>query len=293
MHGEGRPALRIRRLTDARRFQERAERFLLQHEAENNLMLGIPRDLAQDREAAPRESFFAIVERHQGVVGAALRTPPFNLVLSFGMPLEAIPPLAREVQSSYGSLPGALGTPPVAQAFGREWTALTGQRHRPGRAQRIYRLTTVVRVTGGSGRLRSAGEADRELMRTWLVAFQQEALPEQAIDEEAVARNVDSRLGSDERGMVFWCDPAPVSMAGFGGMTPNGVRIGAVYTPPEHRRRGYASACVAALSRLLLDRGRRYCFLFTDLANPTSNRIYQQIGYEPVCDVQEVRVEAG
>ena len=68
-----------------------------------------------------------------------------------------------------------------------------------------------------------------------------------------------------------------------------GVRIGAVYTPPEHRRRGYATATVASLSRAMLDRGRRACYLFTDLANPTSNHIYAEIGYEPVCDVDEIR----
>jgi predicted GNAT family acetyltransferase len=63
------------------------------------------------------------------------------------------------------------------------------------------------------------------------------------------------------------------------------VRIGPVYTPPEARNRGYASALVAAISQAQLDAGRRFCFLFTDLANPTANHIYQAIGYEPVRDV--------
>jgi predicted GNAT family acetyltransferase len=84
-------------------------------------------------------------------------------------------------------------------------------------------------------------------------------------------------------------DDRPVSLAGYGGPTRHGIRIGPVYTPPAERRRGYASACVAALSQQLLDRGRRFCFLFTDLANPTSNHIYQQIGYRPVSDVDEYR----
>src|SRR6478735_1448343 len=74
---------------------------------------------------------------------------------------------------------------------------------------------------------------------------------------------------------------ATVSMGGYGGSTPNGGRIGPIYTPPELRRRGYASALTAELTQMLLDRGRRFCFLFTDLANPTSNSIYQQIGYRP------------
>jgi uncharacterized protein len=66
-----------------------------------------------------------------------------------------------------------------------------------------------------------------------------------------------------------------------------GIRIGPVYTPPALRRRGYASALVTELSRRLLDSGREYCVLYTDLANPTSNRIYQEVGYERVCDSAE------
>lgn len=81
-------------------------------------------------------------------------------------------------------------------------------------------------------------------------------------------------------------------MAGAGGRTPNGIRISAVYTPPDLRCRGYASALTAAVSQDQLNRGRRFCFLFTDLANPTSNKIYQEIGYRPVCDYDLYRFGA-
>ena len=77
-------------------------------------------------------------------------------------------------------------------------------------------------------------------------------------------------------------------MAAAMGETPNGTRIGCVYTPPALRGRGYASALVAELSQRLLDAGRRYCFLYTDLANPTPNVMYHRIGYRPVCDVVDV-----
>ena len=75
------------------------------------------------------------------------------------------------------------------------------------------------------------------------------------------------------------------------GRTPHGIRIGAVYTPPEQRRRGYASAVTAAASQAQLDQGRRWCFLFTDLANPTSNRIYQAIGFRPIRDIIQIRFD--
>lgn len=83
-------------------------------------------------------------------------------------------------------------------------------------------------------------------------------------------------------------DGGPASVAATGGPTPNGIRIGPVYTPPDRRRRGYASALTAATSQAELDKGRRFIFLFTDLANPTSNKIYRAIGYEPVIDIDQV-----
>ena len=84
--------------------------------------------------------------------------------------------------------------------------------------------------------------------------------------------------------MLWEHDGRVVSLAGHAGETPNGARVGPVYTPPELRGRGYASALTAALTEQLLER-LRFCFLFTDLANPTSNSIYQRIGYRPVTDI--------
>jgi len=91
--------------------------------------------------------------------------------------------------------------------------------------------------------------------------------------------------GIGERQGWIWDDGGPVSFTGIGGPTPNGIRLGPVYTPPDLRRRGYAGNLVAAASQAQLDRGKTFVFLFTDLANPTSNHIYQEIGYEPIADV--------
>ena len=117
-------------------------------------------------------------------------------------------------------------------------------------------------------------------------AFVAEALP--SAPPEDAAHWLERKLSSIDSGLVLWADEGtPVSFAGYGGPTPNGIRVGPVYTPPELRRRGYASALTAALTRTLLDRGRKFCFLFTDLANPTSNSIYQRIGYRPVSDADQ------
>jgi hypothetical protein len=131
-----------------------------------------------------------------------------------------------------------------------------------------------------------ATSADRALVANWLRAFHDEAMsdnPQQDYDDMA-----ERFIAGQGRRLVLWIDGGrPVSLTGVGGRTPNGIRIGPVYTPPDLRGRGYASNLVADASQAELDAGRRFVFLFTDLANPTANRIYQAIGYEPVGDVDE------
>jgi predicted GNAT family acetyltransferase len=147
---------------------------------------------------------------------------------------------------------------------------------------RIFQLERVIPPIDVPGRFRPATVDDSDLVAAWSVAFVRESLGD-AADPATVERSVVA--GIEERRLFVWEDLLPVSMAAWVGPTPNGVRINYVYTPPELRGRGYASACVAALSQNRLDSGRRFCFLYTDLANPTSNSIYRKIGYEPVADV--------
>ena len=156
---------------------------------------------------------------------------------------------------------------------------------RLGVAERIYRLERVLPPPPASGAPRVATTSDRVLLAGWFQSFVSESIPGQDATYETAQRNADGWIAGG--GLWVWVDGAPVAMAGAGGRTPNGVRISAVYTPPERRRRGYASALVAALSQAQLDAGLKYCFLYTDLANATSNRIYRNIGYEAVSDVDQ------
>ncbi len=138
--------------------------------------------------------------------------------------------------------------------------------------------------------MRPADRSDRALLLEWVEAFATEVLHEDASgDAGRHERSVDARLAGGDAGFALWeADGRPVSLVGFGGPTPNGIRIGPVYTPPEHRGHGYASALTAGVSAQQLAQGRRFCFLYTDLANPTSNAIYVRIGYERVCDSREL-----
>jgi predicted GNAT family acetyltransferase len=149
----------------------------------------------------------------------------------------------------------------------------------------VYELTRIRDVPRPSGATRVATPEDRPLLLEWNRAFLLEALPEPEKELGHVEEIVDRLFSSDEVGTWLWeLEGMPVSLAGFSGRTTTGTRVGPVYTPPEHRRRGYASALVADLSSFLLAEGNRACFLYTDLANPTSNSIYTKIGYERVCD---------
>lgn len=226
------------------------------------------------------------------MVAAALRTPPHNLILSAVDDLEALPLLADDLSRSVADLPGVVGPQTPARRYAELWHERTDRAARLSMATRIYGLTHVIAPRPAGGTLRRAAPKDRNLAIEWFRDFALEAMGT-AEDVSTVTSITDQWLGGPGRELFVWDDGGPVSMAGASGETPNGIRIGAVYTPPELRRRGYASACVAAVSQAQLDRGRRFCFLYTDLANPTSNKIYRAIGYEPVCDVDEYRFEAG
>src|SRR5262249_28425730 len=127
----------------------------------------------------------------------------------------------------------------------------------------------------------------------WMIAFGEEVLEESDPGRTEARAIVESRLGGDGRGgFELWEDAGEVvSLSGWGGPTPNGIRIGPGYTPPRLRGRGYATCPVEQLAQSLLDGGRRFCFLFTDLANPTSNAIYERIGYIKVCESAMVAFE--
>ena len=183
-----------------------------------------------------------------------------------------------------------VGAVPEVDAFTEAWTSRHDVTAMVRFEQRVYALERLVPARPTDGRFRLAGADDRELAIEWTRDFATEALHDDDRDAGRVERSVDARLDPASPGRIgLWeIDDGPVSLAAFGGPTPNGMRIGPVYTPPEHRGRGFGSAVTAATSQLLLDRGVRFCFLYTDLANPTSNGIYIRIGYEPVCDSREL-----
>ena len=263
----------------AAEFLERSAPLLLADEARHNLILGLAGTLRDHPDHYPDFGLW-LVEDGERPVGAALRTRPHGLVLARGSD-EAVALLAGAVDDD---LPGVVGAIPEVDMF----AAAYGKPATPRVRQGIYSLRRVVPPAPISGHARAATLRDRDLLLGWWRDFSVEALPEEVPDEERLARSLDYRFTSPAAGIALWEDAGRiVSMAGFGSPTPTGVRIGPVYTPPEHRRRGYASALTAHVSAEQLAAGRGFCFLYTDLANPTSNKIYIEIGYRRLCDAAQ------
>jgi predicted GNAT family acetyltransferase len=278
------PPIRVQQFDHAAAFFERAAGFLALREAEHNLPLGLALRLLDDPHAFGAEDpYLAVAEAGDEVVAVAMRTPPYGLILSEVDDDRAVGAFVADLRAA--PLPGVLGPVGATALFSELWGEETGVRARVQVAERIYRASEAHQPTDVSGRYRAYEDHDHDLVLAWLTAFVAESLPAGTpFDAEAVlARRLDER----EAGFVLWEDDEAASLAGFGGVTPHGIRVGPVYTPPELRGRGYASALVGELTARLLDNGRRFCFLFTDLSNPTSNSIYQRIGYRPVADVNQ------
>ena len=274
--------MEVRRFDDVAAFFAHAAPFLERREAEHNLILGLRARLLRDRHAfGDEDPYLASVESEGRVVAVGFRTPPFAFGLSCVDDEGAVDALVDDVRGV--ELSGVFGPVAAAERFASRWRDLTGVEARVALSERIYEAREAFPPTGVPGAHRAYEPRDHDVAAAWMDAFVAEAL--HGPEPESSAEFVDRRNEDPDGGLVIWDDGQAVSMAGFGGRTPNGIRIGPVYTPPELRGRGYASALTAALTQRLLDEGRQFCFLFTDLANPTSNSIYQRIGYRPVSDV--------
>jgi GNAT superfamily N-acetyltransferase len=214
------------------------------------------------------------------VTAACLHTPPYPVALT-AMPDLAAVALARSLAGDGRTVAGVGGPPGPARAFAAAWQRQTGQPARVSRHERLYRLGELVPPDPPpSGQARLAAAADTALLLAWLTAFRREADPGGAPVRREM---VDERISYG--GLTMWeTGDGPVSLAGRTRAVAGQARIGPVYTPPEHRSRGYGGAVTTAVSQQALAIGVAEVLLHTDLANPTSNALYQRLGYQPVAD---------
>ena len=278
-----RAAVQLVRHPDAESFLRDAQPDLERDEARNNMVLGGALRLAGRPEAPERPRWFATVREGGDLRVAAVWTPPFPLLLAGGGSGAdaALERVAADVREFAARPARAFGPVALAEVFVERWRHATGEPARAEIRQRLFALTEVQPVREAPGDLRRAEPADAETVARWMAAFDDEALGEADVERaRAAARR---RIAAGE--VWLWeVGGEPRAMAASDRPTRHGVAVNAVYTPPWWRGHGYATTTVARLSQNLLAEGRRFCVLFTDLANPTSNAIYVRIGYRPLAD---------
>jgi GNAT superfamily N-acetyltransferase len=220
--------------------------------------------------------------------GAAFRVPPWPMGVS-AVPRDAVEDTVSAMLEVEPDLPGVSGPRDAAEPFAETWSKLTGTTVREALAMRLFRLGTLT-PPAVVGRVRVATEADVPLMGRWRRDFQIEAIGEER--EPGRSESDVRRSLAQGNGLLLWeLDGRVVSYAAVGAPIDGMSRVGPVYTPPEQRGHGYGSAITAAASQWALDAGAEYVILFTDLANPVSNRIYQRIGYRPEYDQTELEFD--
>jgi RimJ/RimL family protein N-acetyltransferase len=243
--------------------------------------------------------WWAVVRDPAGLLaGVAMRTAPFPPYPLFVLPMPdgGARALARAVHARGEQVGGANGALPAARVFADEIATLTGSTATVHEHLRLFELTRLLPAPPVPGRLRPATPEDADLVLAWYTAFAADAA-EQAgrmgESHELEHETLETMLERIDAGRVWlWDDESgrTVHLSAYNPPTFGVARVGPVYTPREQRGHGYASAAVAEISRRLLEAGHRVC-LFTDQANPTSNRIYQALGYEPVVDMANLRID--
>lgn len=262
-------------------FKELAGEKLTSQGVRNSLMLGILNQVLHDPARYPGDNLTAVVTANDQVPLAALRTPPYKLLLHADEPQpQAMRLLADFLLQQKPLIPGVLAEDDIADVWVEMWSPLTGAKAEIAQYIRLHELTEVQAVPPASGHASWLEESDFPVLSGWIDAFLAEATPH-APKIDAMKR-LQRCLGHDT--IIVWRDPEPVAMAMRSRPDGEMTGIGLVYTPPEKRKRGYATALVAELSKRALAMGFKRCTLYTDLANPISNSIYAKIGYKPVSD---------
>jgi GNAT superfamily N-acetyltransferase len=295
--------MELRFFDDPADFLDVAGETLAEQPVLSTVMAGVASRIRDQREAGipwPEGApcWFVAVLAGDEIVGTAMRTATFGEFPAYLLPMpdEAAVQLARTLLDRNEPVYGANGALPTVQTFCEEMARATGKDARVGQHTRLFELGVLKEPAAVAGRLRPARPDEQDLVTSWYDAFmadadEQAGRPAGSSPHESPAP--DEMRRRIEGGRIFvWEDGDGIPVNVTAATMPSyGVsRIGPVYTPKEQRGRGYGSRAVYHVSKLLQDSGERAC-LFTDQANPTSNKIYEAVGYERLVDMANLRVE--
>lgn len=253
--------------------------FLQRDEARYSVLLGVIDTLVRRPEVFQDHYLAAFRDVSDNVTGAVWMTPPY----AFGMTdlEESQIKLAINFAKTIGTRPTAIfGTAPTAEAFMHLWTLETGQSVTARMAMRMFEATEVIEPGTVAGSWRPANMSDLPILTEWTYLYSMDVHEPLSKDQAKVS--TEQAISSVTR-FIWEIDGMPMAMAGCIATSSTSSRVPLVFTPKDFRGRGYASNLVARLTQAQLNKKMRV-FLYTDLANPTSNKIYQEIGYRPLYD---------
>ncbi|MDH4421960.1 GNAT family N-acetyltransferase [Bacillus cereus] len=257
-------------------FKEEVTPFLEKNEQENNLILGL-------LQMVQEPIFMGAAKQGEEIAVVFLQTEEKQQIIVANAEISgvAIKVLAKELTKVYPDIPGLIGNKKIVQKLAEEIAMLENKKTNVAMEQGIYELKQVKKKWNGDGIFREVSSDELPLIEQWIYQFCEDVkLP--TTKEEA--KQTAHTLINNSRLFGLEVDGKLVSVAAKTRPTNNNITVNFVYTPKEAREKGYASNCVAALSQHLLDEGYKTTTLYTDLANPTSNKIYKEIGYEQIME---------
>ena len=258
------------------------EVFLEKREIENNLILGICNGFA-DKTKVQEGCVFISANDGAGIQAVSIKTAAKAIITGETTDNRYIKELAEYYRERDIDLKGVFGEDPYVSWF----SYFYGKQPTIDMTLLVHRLTVVNNLPVAPGRFEMADYKDVDLIADWSMVFEEEKDPAVRKSKDQILKITEGKIAA---GDVFrWTNQgAIVSIAAINRRTRNAGIVGLVYTPEEHRRQGYATSLVQRLSTHILQNGFKYCGLFTDKANPTSNHIYRKIGYEPIAEYLDI-----
>lgn len=273
--------MKIIKYTDANEFYDKVVSFLEKDEAVNNLALGILSNLRNNENSYGKiKPFLALLEDGEIIKLVMIMTPPYNLQILGGGSNEVLTYAIDYLINENIEVPGIIGRKELCADIVNIWAEKSSFKPEISMDQRIYRLDQVNNTHDSKGCFKIADKEDSKTLVKWLMEFNK-YIGENP-DKDKAEKQIKNLINKERA--YLWVDKVPVAMVLAGRETKNGITVSGVYTPEKFRNNGYATSCVAKVSKLLLEEGFKFCTLYTDLSNPTSNSIYMKIGYEPIAD---------
>ncbi|WP_243523464.1 GNAT family N-acetyltransferase [Bacillus pseudomycoides] len=256
-------------------FKREVTPILERNEQENNLLLGV-------LQFVENPLFMAVAKQDEKIVLILLQTDQKQMIVAKSdVSQEAIREIAKQLTKVYPDIPGLIGEKRVVKQLAEEMAKLEQKKFSIRMNQGVYELKKVKKKWDEHGVFRQVNNGELPLIEKWVYQFCEDVhLP----TTEENAKQTAHTLVSTNRLFGWEVDGKLVSIAAITRPTKSNITVNFVYTPKEERKKGYASHCVAALSQRMLNRGYKTTTLYTDLANPTSNKIYQEIGYELIME---------